>query len=138
MNKEKRRLLRPRIFVLFMVCALAWIWSYPFRERIAYADDSSRQLWIFELGGGEMFFGNWGYADAPGWELKHLGRDPSAGELEGTGFSLLGFQFFLSPNDDLGSFVIIPLWFLTILSAIPFLLVWRNYHIKKDAPGGWA
>ncbi|MEX0775164.1 MAG: hypothetical protein WD042_05560 [Phycisphaeraceae bacterium] len=134
---KHRRLVRSVFLGLLFLCVIAWGWSYPYREHLAYNGVHS-QDWVIELGGGAVFLGrHWGYMDPPGWDYYHIGKDPHAGDLRGAGFSLLGFQFFTSPAPPalagMGSFVIVPFWFLTTLLALALILVWRK--TRKAKPG---
>jgi hypothetical protein len=129
-----RWLIRGSFMLPVLLCVVAWGWSYPFRERIAYAGASGVQEWAIELGDGGLFLGrSWGCTEVPGWSYEHLGKDPFASDIYGAGFCLFGFQFFRSPvpPSGIGSFLIIPFWFPTVLSVMLLFFVWRRTKPKN-------
>jgi hypothetical protein len=135
----RRRFIHDFFLALFLFCAGLWGWSYPFREHVDYTGSTGGQEWVVEVGGGAVFvgrnWGGWGAKDAPGWHYAHLGKAPSAGELDSAGFRLFGFQFFnsVAPPAGMGSFAKVPFWFINTLSVMALLVVW--WRTRKPAVG---
>ena len=128
-----RRLVRGAFLFLFVLSVGCWGWSYPYREHLSYNGDQS-QACVIELGGGAVFLGrDWGFMTPPGWSYYHVGHDHDAGELDGAGFGMLGFQCFTSPAppNGIGSFVKIPFWFLCTVSAVAMIFVWRRTEMRR-------
>jgi hypothetical protein len=124
---------------LLLLCLSAWAWSCPYREHVDYkAGPKGPQTWVFEIGGGAIFVGrNWGgweggAEDLRGWHYQHLGKDPFASDLDNAGFRLLGMQIFTSqaPPKGIGSFIMIPFWFLTIASTLALVIVWWRQNLR--------
>jgi len=125
---KHRWLIRSFFITLLVLCIGAWVWSYPFRERVGYTGRTGYQEWVCEIGGGGVFVGrHWGFTGTPGWEYLHLGKDNFPDGTDGSPY-LLGFRFFSSPPPPagLGSFAIVPFWFMTALSTAALVFVWRK------------
>lgn len=139
-----RWLIRILFIGLFLLCIAMWGWSYPFREHIDYTGRTGFLEWEFEIGDGGIFMGrNWGFSspnEAFHWHYEHLGQDPWAGEIYTAGFRLFGFQFFRSPMPHAGmvTFVIIPLWFVSSMSALALVLVWRKTEKSNRDDRSWT
>jgi hypothetical protein len=138
-----RCIIRGMGIALLTLCVTAWVGSYIGYFSVCYG--RKPHYWSASPAGGSLslgdFYGGRGPGGFNGWYATYYGRYDAQARLrdqrfyDATPYHLLGFAW--QPRilpDDL-QFVMIPLWFPTLLSALVLWLVWCKTRSKDSGKG---